>query len=277
MGYDQLLSEFNVGAARQTCLSAEVRMRMKHLLMGNKRLEGKCGTQDKLLKERDLEIADLKARLSLKEAEEATRAYELGTSTLECEKDKLIDQVSSLEVTCSKLRGEVSGYQLFKERIKEIQDAQVKVLSDRVASIDSDLMALSLHMDEEFYPRFLTTLAGRRWILNRGARLLVVKCLYSPKYMTALGGAIGRAIKKGMQDGLAADIDHGQAGRVLADVAAYDPFSEANYLAAISDLRSVDFSLFAQLESRINASIIDIMDLFHLEGSTAETLKGLLL
>nr|GFC46399.1 hypothetical protein [Tanacetum cinerariifolium] len=42
-------SEFNVGAARQTCLSAE----------------------EKLLKEKDVKIADLKARLSLKEAEAA--------------------------------------------------------------------------------------------------------------------------------------------------------------------------------------------------------------
>ncbi|GKB93504.1 hypothetical protein Tco_0979641, partial [Tanacetum coccineum] len=77
MEYDQLLSEFNFRAALQTCLSAEVRMHLEHLLRGKKRLEGKCGTQEKLLKERDLEIADLKARLSLKETEEAARACEL--------------------------------------------------------------------------------------------------------------------------------------------------------------------------------------------------------
>ncbi|GKG35910.1 hypothetical protein Tco_0441064, partial [Tanacetum coccineum] len=72
------------------------------------------------------------------------------------------------------------------------------------------------------------------------------------------------AIKKGMQDGLAASIDNGQAGRDLADVSAYDPFAEANYLAAINDLCSVDFSLLAQLESQKDASIIDIIDLLHL-------------
>ncbi|GKA33399.1 gypsy type transposase [Tanacetum coccineum] len=42
MEYDQLLSKFNVGAARQTCLSAEVRMRLKHILRGKKRLEDRC-------------------------------------------------------------------------------------------------------------------------------------------------------------------------------------------------------------------------------------------
>ncbi|GKF20920.1 hypothetical protein Tco_0069558, partial [Tanacetum coccineum] len=197
--------------------------------------------------------------------------------TLECEKEKLIDQVSSLEATCFELRGEVSGYQLFKEHIEEMKDAQVKVLSDRVASMDSDLMALALHMDEEFYSRFLTTLAWHRWILSRNARPLVIKCLHSPKYMTALGEVIGRAVEKGMQDGLADGIDHGQAGRVLADVATYDPYAEANYLAAINDLRSEDFSLLAQLESQKDASIIDIIDLLHLEGSATETLECFLL
>ncbi|GJU62259.1 reverse transcriptase domain-containing protein [Tanacetum coccineum] len=78
-----------------------------------------------------------------------------------------------------------------------MQDAQVKVLSDCVASMDSNLMALALHMDGEFYPCFLTILAGRRWILSHGARFLVMKCLHSPEYMTALGGAIGRAMLRG--------------------------------------------------------------------------------
>ncbi|GJS28432.1 hypothetical protein Tco_0489052 [Tanacetum coccineum] len=278
MGYDQLLSEFNVGAARQTCLSAEVRMRMKHLLRGKKRLEGKCGTQDKLLKKRDLEIADLKARLYLKEAEEDARAYELGS---------LKEQsVSSLEVTCSELRGEVSGYQLFKERIKEMQDAQVKVLSDRVASVDSDLMALALHMDEEFYPRFLTTLAECRWILSRDARLLVVKCLHSPEYMTALGGAISRAIEKGMQDGLVADIDHSQATRVLADVVAYDPFAEANYIAAISSAAETLKGLLLQplpeqlmvpiyrLEDQVVIGEISLSDSLEVAHNRVQRLKG---
>nr|GEW43909.1 hypothetical protein [Tanacetum cinerariifolium] len=317
MEYDQLLSEFNVGAARQTCLSAKVRIRLEHLLGGKKRLESKCGTHEKLSKERDLEIADLKAHLFLKEAEEAAQACELGNlkgqsvaikstiaakdakisnlsqdlsqlllscedlsikaSTLECEKDKIIAQVSSLEVTCYELHGEVSGYQLFKERIEEMQDARVIVLSDRVASMDYDLMALALHMDEEFYPHFQTTLAGRRWILSREARLLFVKCMHSPKYMTALGEAIGRAIEKGMQDELAAGIDHSQAGKVLADVAAYAPFTEANYLGAINDLRSVNFPFLAQLEFRKDTSIIDIMDLLYLERYNAKTLEGLLL
>ncbi|GJZ75781.1 hypothetical protein Tco_0640246 [Tanacetum coccineum] len=130
-----------------------------------------------------------------------------------------------------------------------VQDEQVKIISDKVAGIDADLMGIALHLDEEFYPRFLITIVGRRWILSRGLKLMVMKCLQSPEYLTALGGAIRRAIDKGMQDGLTADIDHRKAVQGLAEVAAYNP------LASYKD-----------------ASMSDLMDLLRLEGPTVEIL-----
>ncbi|GKG45079.1 hypothetical protein Tco_0495157, partial [Tanacetum coccineum] len=48
-------------------------------------------------------------------------------------------------------------------------------------------------------------------------------CLQSPEYLSVLGKAIGRAVNKGIQDGLVASIEHGKAGRALTDVAAYNP------------------------------------------------------
>ncbi|GKG33416.1 hypothetical protein Tco_0433575, partial [Tanacetum coccineum] len=45
MDYEQLFVEFNVGAARQTCLSSEVRLRLEHELRGRKKFEGKCAMQ----------------------------------------------------------------------------------------------------------------------------------------------------------------------------------------------------------------------------------------
>ncbi|GJZ60375.1 hypothetical protein Tco_0616191 [Tanacetum coccineum] len=98
-----------------------------------------------------------------------------------------------------------------------------------------------------------------------------MKCLQSLEYLAALGGAIGCAIDKVMQDGLAAGIDHGKAGRGLVDVAAYDPFAKANYVSAMNALRAVDFPLLAQPASQKDASIADIMGLLHLDGQAAET------
>ncbi|GKF39040.1 hypothetical protein Tco_0119101, partial [Tanacetum coccineum] len=259
-------------------------MWLEHELRGRQRFDGKCVMQANWLKERDAEIASLKAQLSLREAEateaillrgqvavveaaEAAQASELNglkeqnavlkgqiaaleflavskdadlassnaqvskvtqdlsnlqlscdelsvkASSLEFEKDKLVDQVSALETTCSDLRNEAIWYKLFKDQIEAVQDVQVKVLSDRVAELDAKLMRMALHLDEEFYPHYLTTIAGRRWILSCGLRLVVMKCLQSPKYLAALGGVIGRPIDKGIQDGLVADIDHGKVGR----------------------------------------------------------------
>ncbi|GKG10417.1 hypothetical protein Tco_0341817, partial [Tanacetum coccineum] len=57
-------------------------------------------------------------------------------------------------------------------------------------------MDMALHMDEEFYSRYLTTIVGRRWILSCGLKLVIMKCLQSFEYLVALGGALGRAIDK---------------------------------------------------------------------------------
>nr|GEU68651.1 hypothetical protein [Tanacetum cinerariifolium] len=192
-------------------------------------------------------------------------------ASLESEKDKLIDQVSTLEGICSGLRDKVIGYKLFKDQIEAVQDEQVKVLSDKVVGLDADLMGMALHLDEEFYPRYLTTIAGRRRIFSRGLKLVVMKCLQSPEYLAALGGAIGRAIDKGMQDESTADIDHGIAGRGLAEVAAYNPTAEANYVASMNALSAVNFPLPAQLSSHKDASMYDLMDLLRLKGPAAET------
>ncbi|GJX29033.1 hypothetical protein Tco_0237112 [Tanacetum coccineum] len=108
-------------------------------------------------------------------------------SSFEFEKEKLVDQVSKLKGICSVLRDEVSGYKLFKEQVEAVHDEQVKALSDNVAGLDSDLMEMALHTDEEFYPRYLTTIAGKRWILGCGLKLVVMKCLKSLGYLAAMG------------------------------------------------------------------------------------------
>ncbi|GKD57096.1 hypothetical protein Tco_1290483, partial [Tanacetum coccineum] len=77
INYDQLFVEFHDGATRQTCLGAEVKMRTEHVLREKKKLKGRCSRQTDLLKEMDVEIASLRAQLTLKEAgaAEAIRLY----------------------------------------------------------------------------------------------------------------------------------------------------------------------------------------------------------
>nr|GEU30557.1 hypothetical protein [Tanacetum cinerariifolium] len=118
------------------------------------------------------------------------------TDSFESQKDNLTDQVSFLETAFFGLRDQVSGYKLFKEQCEALQDEHVKVLSDHVAELDSELMAMALHLDEDVYPRFLTTITGL-------------------------------AIGKAMQTGLVVGVDHGKAERGLTDIAAYDPSMKA--------------------------------------------------
>nr|GEU48701.1 hypothetical protein [Tanacetum cinerariifolium] len=92
--------------------------------------------------------------------ETAATAKETELESLTAQTAKLTRDYLDLETICSGLRDQVFGYELFKEQCKAIQDEQVKVLSDRVVGLDSKLMALALYLDEEFYPCFLTTIAG---------------------------------------------------------------------------------------------------------------------
>ncbi|GKF25333.1 hypothetical protein Tco_0081227, partial [Tanacetum coccineum] len=150
------------------------------------------------------------------------------------------------------------------------QDAQMKVLDDKVEKLDDDLLKMALYLEEKFYPHLLTTISGRRWLLIDGLKLAVVKCLNSPKYLAALGAAISCAIEKEMQNGLSVGIDHGKAGRSLADVVAYNPVMEADYSSALQRLCEVDFPLLAELSSHKDASVEDIMNLLRFKSPLAE-------
>ncbi|GJX46362.1 hypothetical protein Tco_0271552 [Tanacetum coccineum] len=77
---------------------------------------------------------------------------------------------------------------------------------------------MALHLEEKFYPHLLTVIASRRWLLTHGLKLFITKCLNSSEYLVALGAAISRATEKGMQVGLAAEIEHGKQGRRLEEL-----------------------------------------------------------
>ncbi|GJZ19561.1 hypothetical protein Tco_0556151 [Tanacetum coccineum] len=129
-----------------------------------------------------------------------------------------------------------------------------------------------LHLDERFNPYLLTTIAGRRWLLTHSIKMAIAKYLHSPEYLSALGAAISRAIEKGMQDGLAAGITHGQEGRVFSDVAAFNPCTESNYISSLKELQDANFSLLAELKSNKDANIETLMNILRLEDPVKDQL-----
>ncbi|GJS86203.1 hypothetical protein Tco_0752744, partial [Tanacetum coccineum] len=261
MDHDQLFTEFNVGAARQVSLSVEVRMRAEYNIKEKRKLKTVVDEQADLLKVREGEIESLRAQLLLKEAEaaEAIRLRAEASSFAATEKS-LRDEVNALngrnlilekerdaldvklETSSAGLQEKVTTYENCMEQLGKFQDERMKIVMEK---LDTDLVEMALHLEEKFYPHLLTVIAGRRWLLTYGMEFAIVKCLHSPGYLFALGEAISKAIQKGMQDGLAARITHGQEGRVLTDVAAYNPSTEADYIFALQQLQSVNFSLLA--------------------------------
>nr|GEW34113.1 hypothetical protein [Tanacetum cinerariifolium] len=160
----KLYSEFNIGAARQVCLGAEVRMRAEHTLERKCELEDKCAEHTTILSEKDAEIAHLKSLLSLKETEaaeaislqsqlsvmetaNAAKSTELRdlkeqNFALEGDRGALSQRVTTLESVTTSKESELaslssqkssleSAFELFRERIEALQDEQAKALGSR--------------------------------------------------------------------------------------------------------------------------------------------------
>ncbi|GJX32865.1 hypothetical protein Tco_0242720 [Tanacetum coccineum] len=275
MEHDQLFTEFNVGVARQMSLSAEVKMHAEFNIREKRRLCSVVEEKDSLMKARDEEIKSLKAQLLVKETEAAeaihlhaeASKFEVVEKSLQDEikslkecntalekendvldvkvadlaatmkNDRLADQVRELETSSAGLQEKVAVYENCISQLKKFQDEQMAVVHEKFNKLDANFIETCLHLEERFYPHLLTTIAGHRWLLTYGMKLAVFKCLNSLEYLSALGTAISKAIEKGMQDGLAAGITHGQEGRVLTDVAAFNPSAEDDFTSALQEVQ----------------------------------------
>ncbi|GKD02525.1 hypothetical protein Tco_1177499 [Tanacetum coccineum] len=223
------------------------------------------------------ECNSLKLKVTGLESTIAEKDHELSdlgasSSSLKSQNQSLVNQVHELEISSTDLREKLEMYEGSLKQLEEFQDNLMGPLRTRLAEIDADFTRCCMRFQESFHPHLLNVVAGRRWLLTHGMKLLVVKCLNSNEYMEALGHAFGRAIEKGMQEGLAAGIEHGQAGRCLTDLEAYIPSAEDDFNSAIRDLRDLNFPLLQELSDKKDASTWDIMDLLRLDDVVAETL-----
>nr|GEY27319.1 transposase (putative), gypsy type [Tanacetum cinerariifolium] len=241
MKHDQLFIEFNVGAARQMSLSAEnelLKVKEKEiedlkaqlLLKEAKaakaiRLRAEASKFEAIKKSLQDKVKALKKRnASFEKERDALDVKVTGLEASAMGKDRELTDVNAqltftkshndnlvheLEVASSGLQEKLSSYENLTEWLEEFQDAQLKIVNDKLDKLCADFVEMAFHLEERFYPHLLTTISGHRWLLTHGMELAITKCLHSPKYLPALEAAIGKAIKKGMQDGLSAEISHG--------------------------------------------------------------------
>ncbi|GKC42425.1 hypothetical protein Tco_1060147 [Tanacetum coccineum] len=104
MNYEQLYTEFNVGAARQICLESEVRSRAEHELELKEKLKGRYDARGRLLEEQDLEILRLKYLL----AEEAERAETAKVVRFHDQVSVLTAEVLALKITIAQKDTDIS-------------------------------------------------------------------------------------------------------------------------------------------------------------------------
>nr|GEY03583.1 putative ribonuclease H-like domain-containing protein [Tanacetum cinerariifolium] len=231
-----LFTEFNVGAARQMSLSAKVRMRAEYNVKEKRRLKSVAERQVELLKDEtnplkehnsifekeqnvlDVKVTELEASAVGKERE-LTDLNALITS-VKSQNDILVNRVHELEISSFGLQEKVTVYENYMDQLEKFQYDQMKVVNDMFDKLYTDFVETALHLEEKFYPHLLTT---------------------SPT------AAIGKAIEKGMQDGLSAGIIQGKEGRALTYVAAHNLFTK-------------------------DASVETMMNILHLEGPLAEKL-----
>ncbi|GJS17405.1 hypothetical protein Tco_0411877 [Tanacetum coccineum] len=177
------------------------------------------------------------------------------------ERDRLTSKVSTLH----------TAFQEFKDKAEAQQEEQAQVLYNRVVELEAHVMDMSGSLEGEFYPAYLTTLAGRRWFLTHRIQLAMLKCLKSLEYQSIMGHALGRAMDFDMQEGLEAGYEHGVAGTQLFAVEAYNPeAARTSYFDAVRALEDVDFPLVNLLKSKKDAGMDEVLDCFILDGPLAD-------
>nr|GFC27982.1 hypothetical protein [Tanacetum cinerariifolium] len=146
--------------------------------------------------------------------------------------DSLADPVHELEISSFGLQEKVTVSENCMEYLEKFHDDRMKIVKDKFDKLYTDFVEMALHLEEKLYPHLLTTIFGRKWLPTHSMEL-------------AIANSIGKAIEKGMQDGLSAGITHGKEGRVLSDVSAYNPSAEVDYISTLQQLQNVNFYLLA--------------------------------
>nr|GEU81559.1 hypothetical protein [Tanacetum cinerariifolium] len=168
------------------------------------------------------------------------------------------------------LQQQVSGKEKLKAAFEEFKRHQDDRVEQRCAEMEACLDTLSIDFDEELYPRMLTAIASRRWVIDRGLRLAVMKSGKSLELRQAFADVVSAGIAKGLSEGLRHGLEHGQARLRLESIKAYDPETESKFIVALQALKDLKYPLVDQLEGLKDALMDVIMAALYLESDTGD-------
>ncbi|GJV42364.1 hypothetical protein Tco_1420804 [Tanacetum coccineum] len=133
--------------------------------------------------------------------------------------------------------GKVAGGMKMREEFKSVQDAMARRFDERVTEMNGHIADVKRDMDEHLYLHMFTAIVGRWWVIGHG-------------------GFKGR--HKAWEE-----------GRLLAQIEAYDPETEAKFMATISEFKNVSFPLLDELEGLRDSLLTPIMSALTLKDDHA--------
>ncbi|GKD37357.1 hypothetical protein Tco_1257564 [Tanacetum coccineum] len=272
---DEFLSQYNINLARQVAMGSQLRLRFEQEAKLLKKSVAQVARRDQRIATREKHIKDLEAQL---EAEiNMKKAAEVKNSEVTKELEDLRMRFSGLEVgnaqlsqQVSVLQAQVMGEKRIMAAFEDFKKHEDERVNARCAEIDARLDALSVDFDEELYPHMLTAIVGRRWVIGHGLRLAVMKCAESTELRQAFANVVSAGIAKGMSEGLKYGVEHGKAGLELTAMEAYNPEADNKYVAALRDLKDLNYPLIDELEQLKDGPLDVIMASLYLDSDTSE-------
>ncbi|GJT14973.1 hypothetical protein Tco_0873679 [Tanacetum coccineum] len=208
-------SQYNVNLTRQVAMGSQLRLRFEQEARLLKKATTKIAKRDQRIQAREEYIKKLEHETSsLKTVDTEVQGLRNQAMNLET----LLEAELSQQV--STLQAQVTGEERIKAAFEEFKKYEDERVNSRCAEMDARLDKLSVDFDEELYPHMLTAIAGRRWVIGHGLRLAVMKCAESSEIRRAFADVVSAGLAKGMSEGLKYGVEHGKAGRDLADIEA---------------------------------------------------------
>ncbi|GKB15556.1 hypothetical protein Tco_0849479 [Tanacetum coccineum] len=235
---DEFLSQYNINLARQVAMGSQLGLRFEQEAKLLKKSVAQVTRRDQRIATREKHIKDLEAQL---EAEiNMKKSAEAKNSEVTKELEDLRMRFLGLEVGNAQLSQQVSVL-LGEKRIMTAFEDFKKHEDERVnaccAEMDARLNALSVDFDKE---------------------------------MQAFANVVSTGIAKGMSEGLKYGVEHGKAGLELTVVEAYDLEADNKYIAALHDLKDLNYPLIDELEQLKDAPLDVIMASLYLDSDTGE-------
>ncbi|GJT52159.1 hypothetical protein Tco_0978316 [Tanacetum coccineum] len=299
MEHDQLFTEFNVGAARQMPLSAEMRMRAEYNIREKRKSKFVAEERAELLKVKEKEVEDLKAQLLLKEAEvveairlraeaskfeavekslqDEVKALKVRNASLEKERDALDVKVTGLEASAMGKDRELTDLNAQLTFVKSHYDSLV----DQVHELEVSSFGLQdkLSNYENLTERLEEFQDAQLKIVNDNFDKLYADFVetalhleekFYPHLLTIISGRRW-LLTHGMKLAIIKCLNSPEYLSALG-AAIGKAIEKVDYVFALQQLQDVNFSLLANLKSNKDASVETVMNILRLEDPLAEKL-----